>query len=147
VRVHGLVVCIAIAACSRQNRAEPQPSETTEPVPSVTPEPVPPVTPEPHWVPSAEVPMDPSGGLSGKDLKHPVYWYRKSARTCLPATCTGRIAVEIEVRIGADGSVASTKTVKGDPKIGACLEKLVSKGPFSKSDAGGTFQIPFLFEC
>lgn len=77
-----------------------------------------------------------------------MYWFRKSARTCLPSDCTGRIQIEVEIQIAPDGSVASTKTLKGNPKIGACLEKLVKKGgPFPKSDAGRTFGIPFIFEC
>jgi len=59
----------------------------------------------------------------------------------------GNASVKVTLRIGADGKVSSSEiaTSSGEPAIGQCVQRLAKSWTFPPSEAGGTFNVPFLF--
>jgi len=59
----------------------------------------------------------------------------------------GNASVKVTLRIGPDGKVSSSEiaTSSGEPAIGQCVQRLAKSWTFPPSEAGGTFNVPFLF--
>jgi hypothetical protein len=76
-----------------------------------------------------------------------VDWYRPNLRRCLPASCTAHVGVEFEISIATDGTVDDVKTLSGDPKLTKCMERVLRKWGYPKSDCPQKERRPFAFTC
>ena len=89
------------------------------------------------------------GSLDGKSVEGVVASKRVGVRkVCYePWADKGGASVKVTLKIGPDGRVQSSDiaTSSGEPAIGQCVQRMAKGWAFPPSDAGGTFNIPFLF--
>ena len=87
--------------------------------------------------------------LDGKSVETVVASKRVGVRKqCYePWADKGNASVKVTLRIGADGKVSSSEIASssGEPAIGQCVQRLAKSWTFPPSEAGGTFNVPFLF--
>lgn len=89
------------------------------------------------------------GSLDGKSVEGVVASKRVGVRkVCYePWADKGGASVKVTLKIGSDGRVQSSDIASssGEPAIGQCVQRLAKTWSFPQSEAGGTFNIPFLF--